>query len=322
MLETLGFNTMGFESSLTNAAGLIGRITRQDRQRYTVITGLGTLRATLTTGQRFSRGKVLTPIVGDWVTLLEPSTSDGLHPIKSILPRRSQLSRRAAGDANQEQVLVANPDIVFVVSGLDQNFNVNRIERFLAVAWSCGLPAVLILSKADLCNDLDDRLTRVQSIVHGTPIYPVNMHDPKTLTGVLSHLSSGLCAALMGSSGVGKSTLLNQLLGSEHMATQPVRAFDDKGRHTTTHRELCLLPNDQGLVIDTPGMREAQIWFQEAPFQKRYGELFLTRDQCRFSDCRHLDDPGCAVRDDAMADPERRDLWQQYRRLMALKNTQ
>ena len=317
-LAPLGFDAEHYDSKLLMQYPLIGRITRQDRQRFSVMTADGLKRASLTQGQRFDKNRGTLPIVGDWVALAQTTKDDELHPIQTVLPRVSVLSRRASGDANLEQTLVANLDLIFVVSGLDQNFNINRIERFLAMAWSCGLPAVLLLSKVDQCTDVDTKLAQLKPILRGTPVYPVNMLDPSTLFQPLSHLSTGRCAAMIGSSGVGKSTMLNQLLGSNHMATQPVRAFDDKGRHTTTHRELCLLPDAKGLIIDTPGMREAQIWFQEARIQARYAELLRVEEQCRFSDCLHLDDPGCSVRAQAMRQKDTADLWQQYRRLIEL----
>jgi len=149
-------------------------------------------------------------------------------------------------------------------------------------------------------------------------VYPVNMHDAATLASPLSNLKPGQCAALIGSSGVGKSSMINQILGLDHMPTQAVRAFDDKGRHTTTHRELCILPDDSGLIIDTPGMREAQIWFEPAQFATRYDGLLVHAQYCRFSDCRHDDDPDCAVREAALKAPETADLWRQYCLLQAM----
>jgi ribosome biogenesis GTPase / thiamine phosphate phosphatase len=148
------------------------------------------------------------------------------------------------------------------------------------------------------------------------------MHDTETLTGPLKNLNPGQCAALIGSSGVGKSSMINQILGLDHMPTQAVRAFDDKGRHTTTHRELCILPNDSGLIIDTPGMREAQIWFEPAQFAERYQDLLVPAQYCRFSDCRHDEDPDCAVRETALKSKKTTDLWRQYSLLQAMAVTE
>ena len=264
------------------------------------------------------RDKTALPVVGDWVTLGALEANNATTPITGRIPRRSKLSRRASGDNYLEQILVSNLDLIFVVSGLDQNFNLNRIQRFLTMAWSCGLPAILLLSKADIAEDADEKIKALEPILHGTKVYPVNMHDAETLAGPLKNLTPGHCAALIGSSGVGKSSMINQILGLDHMPTQAVRAFDDKGRHTTTHRELCILPNDSGLIIDTPGMREAQIWFEPAQFAERYKDLLAPAQYCRFSDCRHDEDPDCAVRDKALQSKETADLWRQYSLLQAM----
>ncbi|MGB1343091.1 MAG: ribosome small subunit-dependent GTPase A [Pseudomonadales bacterium] len=311
-------NQLGVQALMTRGYELtkhvmLGRVSRQDRQRVTVLTEEGPIRAVLNQKNRLSqKNENLIPAVGDWVEIDRTLAESELPSIKALLPRYSKLSRRAAGDAPFEQVLVANPDLVFVVSGLDQNFNPNRIQRFLSMAWSCGLPAVLLLSKADLIDQLPEKLKLLEPILCGTPVYPVNMHSASTLAAPLAHLKSGQCAALIGSSGVGKSTLVNQLLGFDQMITREVRAFDDKGRHTTTHRELCVLPGSGGLIIDTPGMREAQIWYDEAQLQVRYRNLLDLARHCKFTNCRHLEEPDCSVRNQASTDVAMDNLWRQY----------
>ena len=323
MLAQLGYHEMSGCFDSDTDLDRLGRVMRQDRQRYSVITEKGVVRAALTTGQRFDpRDKTALPVVGDWVTLGSSETNNATVPITGRIPRRSKLSRRASGDNYLEQILVSNLDLIFVVSGLDQNFNLNRIQRFLTMAWSCGLPAILLLSKADIAEDAAAKMNALAPILHGTQVYPVNMHDAETLAAPLTNLNPGQCAALIGSSGVGKSSMINQILGLNHMPTQAVRAFDDKGRHTTTHRELCILPNDRGLMIDTPGMREAQIWFEPAQFAERYKALLAPAQYCRFSDCRHNEDPNCAVREAALKSPKTADLWHQYRLLQAMAVTE
>ena len=303
MIDKTWLNNLGWTHlddtnvQLAESAYTIGRITRQDRQHYTVITRSGLKRAQLmgkTRQKSFNKSDL--PVVGDWIGIETDTGSEGAARILQQYPRKSALCRQAAGEVKEKQILAANIDTVFVISGLDQNFNVNRIERFLMMAWSSNLPVVLLLNKADLFPDHSTQLQALEPILSGSPVHAISALAGTATDTIMSYLGPGKSAALVGSSGVGKSTLVNQLMGTSHMKTKEVRAFDDKGRHTTTHRELCILPNDQGILIDTPGMREAQLWVEPGDISNRYSDIVSLSAGCKYSDCRHSQEPRCNVR--------------------------
>jgi len=233
------------------------------------------------------------PAVGDWV-VLEP-VSDGDARIHAVLPRFSRFSRRAAGDATEEQVLAANIDVVFLVAGLDRDFNPRRLERYLVVAWESGATPVILLNKADLVDAPERYVDDVRAIAAGVDVHALSARDPQTLDVVRQHLSAGRTAALLGSSGVGKSTIVNRLVGFDLLRTQDVRLTDDRGRHTSTARQLVVLESG-GILIDTPGMRELQLWDSGDVLGDTFADIAAAADSCRFRDCRHLQEPGCAVR--------------------------
>jgi ribosome biogenesis GTPase / thiamine phosphate phosphatase len=234
------------------------------------------------------------PAVGDWVAL----DAGGL--ISAVLPRRTAFtrmatdaSRRGAG-LDDQQVMAANVDTALLVAGLDNDFNLRRIERYLAVAWSSGIMPVVVLNKADLADDVDDRLIAVEAIAPGVATVPVSALTGAGLAGLEVHLRAGTTAAILGSSGVGKSTLVNALLGDERQRTAEVRASDSRGRHTTTHRELFELPNG-ALLVDTPGIRALEVLGADEGVESTFDDVADLAAQCRFSDCRHAGEPGCAV---------------------------
>jgi len=233
------------------------------------------------------------PAVGDWVAVaLRPS--EGRATIHAVLPRRSAFTRKVAWAETKPQVVAANVDVVFVVCGLDANYNVRRIERYLTLAWESGAQPVVLLTKADLCDDVDPRVYEVESIAFGVPVHAVSAPHGDGLETVRSYVPAGRTAALLGSSGVGKSTLVNALVGEELLATQGLRD-DGRGRHTTSHRQLVPLP-EGGLVLDTPGMRELQLWDADEGMQAAFADVDALAAQCRFADCAHREEPGCAVR--------------------------
>lgn len=233
------------------------------------------------------------PAVGDWVAV-EISPAGGDARIRAVLPRSSRFSRRAAGDPTEEQVIAANIDVVFLVSGLDHDFNPRRIERYLLTTWDSGAAAVIVLNKADLVHDSGRFVREVDAIAQGTPVLVVSAKQPSSLDVLRRHLGRGRTGALLGSSGVGKSSIANALIGKGVFATREVRASDSRGRHTSTTRELILLP-DGGILIDTPGLRELQLWDTGESLAGAFADIEALAESCRFRDCQHASEPGCAV---------------------------
>ena len=246
------------------------------------------------------------PAVGDRVTLADRQTAGDAASeraiITAVLPRRSAFvrsaadaSRRSAGNLVDEQVLAANVDVAFLVAGLDHDFNIRRLERYLAVAWSSGTRPVVVLNKADVAVDLDERLLEVGSIAPAVPIVVLSALTGDHVADLAPYLAPGQTAVVLGSSGVGKSTLVNALLGERRQATAAVREDDSRGRHTTTHRELFELPTG-AFLIDTPGIRALEIAGADEGVEAAFDDIAEIAARCRFSDCRHQGEPGCAVR--------------------------
>jgi ribosome biogenesis GTPase len=213
-----------------------------------------------------------------------------------VLPRKSRFSRRAAGTVTQEQIVAANIDTVFLVAGLDRDFNPRRIERYLVVAWDSGASPVIVLNKADLIHDVTARIEEVEALREGVSVHAVSCLTPKTLDVLRTYLGEGQTVALLGSSGVGKSTIANRLIGRDVLRTRTVRESDSRGRHTSTNRQLVLL-EDGGVLIDTPGLREIQLWETADGLSGTFEDIELLASECRFRDCRHRGEPGCAVVD-------------------------
>jgi ribosome biogenesis GTPase / thiamine phosphate phosphatase len=234
------------------------------------------------------------PAVGDWVAI-EPPAEGADARIRAVLPRTSRFSRRAAGDPTEEQIVAANIDTVFLVSGLDGNFNPRRIERYLVVAWDSGATPVIVLNKADLVEDMATVIEEVRAVSGDVDVHTVSCRRPESLDVLRQYLRHGQTGALLGSSGVGKSSIVNQLIGHELMRTRDVRASDSKGRHVSTARQLVMLPG-HGVLIDTPGMRELQLWESGDAVGGTFADIEERAIGCRFRDCQHGTEPGCAVR--------------------------
>jgi ribosome biogenesis GTPase / thiamine phosphate phosphatase len=263
-----------------------GRVAVQHRGEYVVYTELGELRARLP-GKLLHEGVVAA--VGDWVGL------DG-ETIRTVLPRRSAIVRNAAGREAAAQVLAANVDVAFVVTSLGADLEPRRLERYLMSVWESGAAPVILLTKADLHADATEQALAVESVAVGVPMHTVSAVTGEGCAAVAAYLTRGTTAVLLGSSGVGKSTLLNRLAGAELLRTQPVREDDGRGRHTTSHRELVVLPGG-GLLIDTPGIRELQLWDGgDGGFEESFADVEELAPRCRFRDCSHASEPGCAVR--------------------------
>jgi len=271
------------------------RVAREDRGRYVVLAWGGTLPAEVSGRFRHEApDRAAFPAVGDWVGVRMTPEGDRAA-IHTVLPRRSAFVRQAAGETTEAQVVAANVDTLFLVTGLDDDFNPRRLERHLAAAWESGAVPVLVLNKADLTPDPAAAVTEAGATAPGVVVVALSARDRTGLEALSPWLAPGATVALVGSSGVGKSTLVNALLGEDRQAVNAVRESDSRGRHTTTHRELLRLPGG-ALLIDTPGMREFQLWADGTDVAAAFPEVERLAAACRFGDCRHESEPGCAVR--------------------------
>ncbi len=311
---------LGWDDSLAEQfepharAGLVpGRVAVQHRGAYDVLTEDGELRCDVP-GRLYEEASSSAdlPAVGDWVAVAaRPDERAGT--VQAVLPRRTKFSRKTAWQASEEQVLAANVDVVFIVSSLNEDLNLRRLERYLTLAWESGARPVVVLTKADLADDVQGAIAAVESVAFGAPAHAISSVTGEGLDALREYLAPGVTVALLGSSGVDKSTLVNTLAGEELLETREIRD-DGKGRHTTTRRELVQLPGG-ALVIDTPGMREIQLWVAEEGLDEAFSDVTELFERCRFSDCGHESEPGCAVKE-ALADgtlsPER---WESYLKL-------
>ena len=278
------------------------RITSEYKSSYRVRSEESELHAVLAGRMRYDVDTEFGyPAVGDWVAVIRADEQQcvihAILPRKSKFSRKSEYRRRADGMKTEEQVIAANIDIVFIIGTLDgRNFNLRRLERYLTLGWKSGASPVIVLNKVDLCSDPDSYIRDAEYIAVGVPVHAVSATENIGITDIRNYIAPGQTAALLGSSGVGKSAIINTLLGTEKQATNETRAVDGKGRHTTTHRELILLPGG-GLVMDTPGMREIQMWGNETDLRDSFDDIESLALQCRFRDYLHETEPGCAVRE-------------------------
>jgi len=274
------------------------RVIVQQRGHYRLIAESGELDAKLSGRFVHEAAEGGFPVVGDWVGI-DTRLEEGAATIHRLVPRTSAFVRRSAGQSGAAQVVAANVDVALLAASLNGDLNTRRLERYLAAAHESGAEPVIVLTKADAAPNAAELVAGVEAMAAGAPVVAVSARTPGGLDGLTPYLQPGRTAVLLGSSGVGKSTLVNALFGSEKMATREIREDDARGRHTTTHRELVLLPSG-ALILDTPGMREMGLWEVqdglEATFADLREEIDAIAVDCRFSDCGHTNEPGCAVR--------------------------
>jgi ribosome biogenesis GTPase len=323
-LLALGFGPF-FEQQLRSAGGdapivpdeqpqcAAARIAAEHRGAYEVWSTTGAGRAQLAGRLRLELEAAGPPGVGDWVVVDRAPGADRTVIIERVLERRTAFTRGAAGREARVQIVAANVDLVFAVCGLDADFSVRRIERYLARIWASGARPAVILNKADVCADPWRRVAEVERHVAGVAVHVISALRAEGLEEVRASIHAGVTVALVGSSGAGKSTLVNALLGEERMRTGEVRASDGRGCHVTTHRQLVLLPGG-GLLLDTPGMRELQLLDEEG-LDGVFREIAALAGRCRFRDCSHDTEPGCAVKAAVESGELQADRFEHYRTL-------
>ncbi len=292
ILEKYGYNDFFKAHAELIGATEIGRVIAPHRDQCQIITEKGSFRAEVSGSFRHhAESSIEFPTVGDFVVITPLSEHGNIAVINAVLPRKSSFVRKAAGTNQELQIVAANIDTLFICMAANSDFNLRRLERYLATSWDTGAKPAVILTKIDLCHDLDTLLTQINSVAIGVEIFPVSSFTPDSLVSLMNRIKLTETVALIGSSGVGKSTLINALIGTQALETQDIRK-NEKGKHTTTHRELFLLPQG-GMVIDTPGMRELGI--DSADLAQSFGDVEKLAQKCRFSDCSHHSEPGCAV---------------------------
>ncbi len=311
-LETLGATPE--LRSVVPAPLSLARVALSHRDQYQLVTDTGIVSAE-PSGALWYRSATAAemPVVGDWVAARLINSSQAI--VEAVLPRRTLFARRAPGAREAMQTIAANIDLVFLVSGLDGNFNLRRIERYLALAMESGAAAVIVLNKADLCADIPGHVAAAAEVAGSAPVVPVHTRDAEGLEALRPYLAQGRTVALLGSSGVGKSSIVNALTTAA-LRTAEVRSSDSRGRHTTTHRELLPLPGG-GALIDTPGMRELQLWATEDAVDAAFEEIAALAARCRFPDCSHAAEPGCAVAAALEAGELSAQRWASYCKLRA-----
>lgn len=314
-LEVAGWDQFWLRSFEAIAAADMhpGRVACVNREQYSLLTTFGEIRAEVSGALLFHADEGGLPVVGDWVAYRQHAPGD-IGIIHHVLPRRTKFSRRAAGRSAFEQVIAANVYIVFVVAGLDGDYSPRRLERYVCAISRSGAQIVIVLNKADLCSDLNVRISELRAVLPDTPLMCTSALKDEGLQSIRDLLRPARTAALVGSSGTGKSTIVNALLRESVQRTRSTRDGDSRGRHTTTERELFAIP-EGGLVLDTPGMRELQIWDSDSSLETAFHEIEEHARSCAFRDCRHHVEPGCAVREAVASGVIASGRWNSYLKL-------
>jgi len=291
----------------------LARVTVSNRDQYRLIADSGDFDAE-PSGALWSNAatRAAMPVVGDWVAARVLNAEQAI--VEAVLPRRTLFARRAAGRREDQQPIAANIDLVFLVCGLDGDFNLRRLERYLTLGAESGAEPVVVLNKTDLCADLAARIAETATVAGAAPIVAVHTRSPEGMDPLRRYLADGRTVALLGSSGVGKSSVVNCLFGEDRLRTAEVRESDSRGRHTTTHRELIPLPGGGGL-IDTPGMREIQLWAGGDAVDQAFDEIASLAAGCRIRDCMHSGEKGCAVQSALASGSLANDRWESYLKL-------
>lgn len=326
MLQQAGWDEI-WEEKFADFAGKglkPARVLAQYKHSYSLWTAVGEVDAEVAGALLYRAEAGGLPVVGDWAAVRQYAPTD-VAIITDVLPRKTKFSRKASGPSGEEQVIAANIDLLFIVCGLDHDYNLRRLERYLVAASQSGAKPVIVLNKADLCSDLEVRVAEVQAIAAGVAVLAISAigegGSDQATDALLPMIAAGKTAALVGSSGAGKSTIVNQLLGMAAQMTQPTRESDSRGRHTTTHRELFFLSNG-GLILDNPGMRELQLWAQDfrqgspqLAVDHAFPEIEALAAVCTFRDCTHTAEPDCAVQAALIAGEIDAARWRSYLKL-------
>jgi ribosome biogenesis GTPase len=297
-LNQYGYNTF-FEDHFREYSGngyIAGRVAIQNKSNYVVYSEHGELNAEVSGKMMFdAENKEDYPAVGDWV-VMRPLLDEQKAIIDKVLPRQTVFSRKEAGNRTERQILASNIDTVFIMTSLNHDFNLRRLERYMVLALESGVNPVIVLSKADICEDINNKVNETNSIAEDIPVHVLSSIMHQGVDELKHYFDGNKTIAVLGSSGVGKSTFINTLLGEDTLKTLEISSYKDKGHHATTRRELILIPTG-GLIVDTPGMRELQLWEGGEGIENVFDDIEELIHKCKFSDCTHRKEPGCAIKE-------------------------